>query len=607
MMNIIADLVYKDLTNAFGWALIHSVWQSMIILLIVFACLRFIPAVLSGIRYAVACSGLFLFIATSVFTFIHLMGQSTGTSPLQVQVTNPEIEFAFYQEAETISPATQAFSLISSAVQSNMPLILLVWAAGFLLFFARLSTGVLYTCKLRSEALPLENVWSEYIKIAKQKLGINRLITLGESAAISTPMVIGYFKPVILIPVGMLTGLTTEQLETIFLHELAHIKRHDYLINFVQSVIETVFFFNPFIWSLSNIIRREREFCCDDLVIRHHGGAGAYAHALVQLAEVRLSAHLFALSLADDKNQLLNRIRRIMENSVKNYSGKNRMIIPAILLLAGLFSISWLGIQQEKGFKEGPSRSDQDTVVRKNEKGAHYSGRSIITLDEEGQPHEEIPVPSVEPVLMVIPVPPVDPVLPDVELEAIPDTIPFGLHFKDRKQWEKFSKDFEEKFKTRFEDSYSKHQAGLSEIMKEMQEKFQSQDWLAMEHFRFPDEAILKAQEDALRNLEDFETHHTFKDLHKNLETLQENLEHMQNLDLGRWDHDGYLQKYDDALRKQLISDGYLSENEPVERMEWNDDSFKVNGTEIKDSDRKKYRDLHDKYFEGGQRRGKVE
>src|SRR5688572_16942070 len=178
-----------------------------------------------------------------------------------------------------------------------------------------------------------------------------------------------------------------------------------------------------------------------------------------------------------------------MENSVNNHSGIDRPIMPAMLLLADLFNISWLGIRQENSSKQDPL-ADQDTVIRKKENAARYSRRSIITLDEKGQPHEEIveefegdeemrplivqdfenitaipgisdifpvmpapsvdpvlrvmSVPFVDPVLMVMPVPPVDPVLPDVEFEAITDTIPFGFHFKDRKHWEEFSKDFEE-------------------------------------------------------------------------------------------------------------------------------------------------------------------
>src|SRR5690606_8513761 len=102
--------------------------------------------------------------------------------------------------------------------------------------------------------------------------------------------------------------------------------RHDYIINLFQSLLETIFFFNPFVWMISSAIRREREFCCDDEVVRRNGSPLTYAKALAQLEEIRHSKPVFALSLAENKNQLLNRIKRIMEKSAKNYSGRERII-----------------------------------------------------------------------------------------------------------------------------------------------------------------------------------------------------------------------------------------------------------------------------------------
>src|SRR5204862_7511696 len=114
-----------------------------------------------------------------------------------------------------------------------------------------------------SEGLIPDNDWSNIVQQLARQLHIDRVIPLAQSAHINAPLVIGYIKPVIMIPVGMFSGLSPEQIETIFIHELAHIKRHDYFINVLQSIIEALFFFNPFIWIVSNIIRREREYCCD--------------------------------------------------------------------------------------------------------------------------------------------------------------------------------------------------------------------------------------------------------------------------------------------------------------------------------------------------------
>ena len=607
-MNLLTNSTSNDWSNALGWTLLHSLWQGLAILLIVFAGLRFIPAIYSRLRYAVACGGLLLFMLASFFTFIYLKSQQF--TPVSIQaIVNHGIEIKQDPGVE-LSSLARVLSLISSTIQMNMPWILTTWIAGFLFFAIRLAGGAFYTYNLRSAAVPIDNEWSDHIQAISKKLGIQRLIALAESGAISTPVVIGYFKPVILIPVGMLTGLTTEQLETIFLHELAHIKRHDYLINFLQSVIETIFFFNPFIWSLSNLIRREREYCCDDLVVTQHGGARAYAQALVQLSEVRLSKHVFALSLVEDKNQLLNRIRRIMEKSVKNYSGKSRIITPAILLIAGLLCISWLGIHRENGFSRDPLLSaDQDTPKRKNEKSARYSRKTVVTTDENGQPHEEIveefegdedlrpfvqvipPIPDISPVIPMMPVPPVDPVLPDLDFEAIPDTIPpFGFHFNNQQHWENFAKYFEESFQHRFEDLQVMGDSGLSNLMQDFELNFKLDDWHGgFENFNIP--------QDAFKDLKDFDAG-PFKHLEEQMERLREfDMDHFRDFGGEPRDGEGNFHRYQNALREQLIKDGYLSKSEKIKTIERTDDFFKVNGIEIKKSDHQKYEDLHEKYF----------
>lgn len=619
------DLFSNEWANALGWALLHSLWQSLIILLIVVACLRFIPTLLSKVRYAVTCAGFLLTLLTSLFTFNYLINQNISNPDSWLENTNGGIEYFVTDNASI--PAFEHWLLkLTLVIESHMAWIVAVWMIGFLIFSARFYCGFFYTNKLRTSAIPLQNEWSEYIQLLCNKLGINRLIILAESAEINSPVVMGYFKPIILLPVGMLTGLTTEQLETIFLHEIAHIKRHDFLVNLFQSFVETLFFFNPCIWSLSNLIRREREFCCDDLVIHHHQSPLAYAHALTQLEEIRLSKNTFVLSLAENKNQLLNRIKRIMERSVKNYSGKGRMIIPVILLMVGLLCASWLSIQEKKGYKSDSLVVEQDTSIRKNIKSARYSRRKTITVNEDGVPHEEISEefegeeglrlllsemdpPSPPGVSFFIPpmvFQPTAPLLPSLDIDTIPDSLPGPeFHLRPGLQWEEFSKAFEEKFKGRFEDFYSSHETELSKIMKELQEKFQSQDWpelgMSFEDLNIAEEGFQqaqRAQQEALKNLKELENQNIFKNLQENMKRTQEvEMENFRNLELDLKIHDDNFRKYEQDLRERLIEDGYLSENEAIKSMEWNDESYKINGNPIKESDKKKYNDLQEKYL----------
>lgn len=607
-MDAIKEILSNDWANALGWTLLHSIWQSAMVFLIVVVVLRFLPAAFSRVRYAVSCAGLFLLFISSALTFTYFIPGEVEPMAIHNGGTLP-IEFAAYTMGDT--PRGQAlFSSVNSVVQTYMPFILAAWMAGFFLFAIRLSTGIWYTGRLREESTPLENRWSIYIKEISEKLGIRRLVALAESPSVKSPMVIGYLKPVILIPAGMLTGLTTEQLETIFVHELAHIKRHDYLINFIQSFLETVFFFNPFVWILSNVIRREREYCCDDLVLRHHGGVRAYAYALTHLAEARLSTQSFALSLAADKNQLLNRIRRIMEKSAKNHSGKTRILLPAVLLTGGLLCISWLGIQQEKAPQADSLGADQDTIIGDNKNGAFYSRKSIITIDENGQPHEEVveefegdeelrplmemdlpPLPDISP---FTPPDVLSPALPHLRFQGVPDSLPRHFFpFGDHGSWEEIMKAFEHRA-----EEFALRSADAEEFMKEFEEKFRSQDWRP----RFDS---LNIPGDILQGLHDFEGFH---DLEESLERLRGfEMEHLRQMERNLEKHDKALRSYEQVLREELIKDGYLSEKETIESLQWDDTMFKVNGKRIKDSDLKKYQEIHDEYFNAADPSGKLE
>jgi hypothetical protein len=256
--------------------------------------------------------------------------------------------------------------------------------------------GWLTIKRLKASAIAVDDQWNERLLYLAKKIGIREIVVLAESAITEAPVVVGYFRPMILIPIGMFSGLSTEQLESIFVHELIHIRRRDYLVNLLQSLLEAVYFFNPFVWIISGIIRREREHCCDDAVIALHGNPLAYAHALTALEEVKLTRTGFALSLAENKNQLLNRIKRIMEKSVRSYSGRER-IIPAILLITGLICASWLTIQRKESERYQIKHPDvvkvepvsADTTIRIEMSGRYYK-KTVTTVDKDGKPHEEV-------------------------------------------------------------------------------------------------------------------------------------------------------------------------------------------------------------------------
>ncbi|HEX6892658.1 MAG TPA: M56 family metallopeptidase, partial [Chryseolinea sp.] len=379
--------------HALGWSLVHSLWQGLLSIIIALVVLRCIPSKWSSARYAVATVTLLVIFLTSLATFIYLndsFEKYPDASATTAYYTYP-VENAG-QRNPYFSGLLQTFT---STLQDYLPFIVLSWGVGTLLFSFRLFGGWLTIKRLKASAIAVDGQWNERMGYLAHKLGIREVVLLGESAIAQAPIVIGYFKPMILIPVGMFSGLSTEQLETIFIHELIHIRRRDYLVNLLQSLLEAVYFFNPFVWIISGIIKREREHCCDDAVIALHGNPLAYARALTALEEVRLSRAGFALSLAENKNQLLKRIKRIMEKSVKPYSLRER-IVPAILLITGLLCASWLTVQSGRSVQEEnkPSTSDQqttssDTTIRIEKSGRYYK-KTVTTIGEDGKPHEEV-------------------------------------------------------------------------------------------------------------------------------------------------------------------------------------------------------------------------
>jgi len=190
----------------------------------------------------------------------------------------------------------------------------MLWLIGAVTFWVRLVGGWMVAARMRSMLVrPAPAEWQQTISRLGGRIGLSRPVRLLRSALVQVPTVVGWLRPVVLMPVGALSGLPTEQVEALLLHELAHIRRHDYLVNILQSVAEALLFYHPAVWWVSGHIRAERELCCDDVAVAASGDVLIYAQALVELESHRpahlhaavtanggslaLSAHCFPLSL----------------------------------------------------------------------------------------------------------------------------------------------------------------------------------------------------------------------------------------------------------------------------------------------------------------------
>jgi GWxTD domain-containing protein len=220
----------------------------------------------------------------------------------------------------------------------------------------------------------------------KHRLGITRVVMLANSALVQVPTVIGWLRPVILVPVGCLTGLAPVQIEAILAHELAHIQRHDYLIGVLQSFVEAVLFYHPAVWWVSKQVRRERENCCDDLAVRTSGDSFAYAKALSVLEEHR--SFYPEVSLGANGGALMMRIRRLLGyKEAPAFSQLAGMTLLALAVAAAACSIGAFAHAQAAADKQlsAENGSASKSLPPMYQEWVDEDVRWIITPEERAQ------------------------------------------------------------------------------------------------------------------------------------------------------------------------------------------------------------------------------
>jgi HEAT repeat protein len=224
-------------------------------------------------------------------------------------------------------------------------------------------------------ATPAGTACAGAVRRLMNRLGITRAVTVLESTAVRVPAVIGALRPVLLVPASALTGLTPQQLEVLLAHELAHIRRHDYLVNLVQSVVETILFYHPAVWWVSGRVRAEREHCCDDLAVALCGDRNLYVGALVGLEELRGAP---VLAAAASGGSLLERVRRLVAPDLPHAGATPRWQAGAIAL-AAVLAVGVPALSQPQGPPAPGPRvtpaETPDTVIFHPEPGEPLASR----------------------------------------------------------------------------------------------------------------------------------------------------------------------------------------------------------------------------------------
>jgi TonB family protein len=298
------------LVHSLGWTLLHFVWQGALVAALLWLALGLLPAQLSRTRYAAALCALALMAALPLATFSHLAVRDLAASRA-LALAPISIDSNFVIRVTPTNAPEPLLPRIQRALDDSVPWLPALWLAGVVLFLARLNLGLLIARGMaNSAALTPPAELQRIFDSLRTRLRISRPVRLMHSAIVQVPTVIGWLRPVVLVPIGCLAGMSAIQVEAILAHELGHIRRHDYLVSILQSLIEAFLFYQPAVWWVSRQLRRERKNCCDDLAVAIAGDPLAYARALSSLEERR--ALMPSLALAASGGALTSRIRRLL-------------------------------------------------------------------------------------------------------------------------------------------------------------------------------------------------------------------------------------------------------------------------------------------------------
>ena len=320
------------LVSVLSRTFIHSLWQGL--LLSIIAALILQLTLKSGAikRYNGIFFLLITFITGTVITFIWQWDNAASQNVYGFSsFTQTAVAVFFSGNTHYMG---QLLQTISHYIIANEQLIFYGWLMIFTLKLIKLSGALWYNQRVRHREIyePGTGLKQACSNLSK-KLGLNRTVSLLESGYCKLPLVLGYLKPVILLPAGLLTQLPADQVEAILLHELAHIRRNDYLVNFFQNILETVFFFNPFILWLSSRLREERENCCDDIALAYSQNRKSLAAALISFKTYELYGNAFTTAFPGRKKILFQRVSRILYNKNNGLGmGEKLLFIPAIIL-----------------------------------------------------------------------------------------------------------------------------------------------------------------------------------------------------------------------------------------------------------------------------------
>ncbi len=315
------------LAAAIGWTLFHSLWEGAMIAVLLAGTLAFTRSARG--RYMAACLAMCLIVVCFAVTLLRLVPRHQTAGAIRNSIV---LAWNTPMAPADLPPGP------FRGMADFLPWLVPFWIAGVVLFYLRhLASWAMARRLRRTGVCAAPDFWQERLRLLAGRLRLSRPVGLLESCLTSVPVVMGHLRPVILVPVGLLTGLPAGQIESILLHELAHIRRYDYLVNMLQTSVEGLLFYHPVVWWISGVIRTEREHCCDDLAVALSGDVHQYAVALAALEQSRDASHAV---LAATGGNLVKRIHRLLIPTQAASSALTPFVSAGILMITAAVALT---------------------------------------------------------------------------------------------------------------------------------------------------------------------------------------------------------------------------------------------------------------------------
>lgn len=351
--------------KAICWTIIHSLWQGLLAALVAGVIIVGTRKSTARLRYNLLGTVLVLFVITTGITLLRLMREGVAMKGITDTDNVMTSDYSIVIERNEMAPVPAGGTLdfLVTYFNANADLIVLIWLVFFLFHCIRLVTGLATISRLKHyKTHEAGEKWGIKLNSLCESIGIRQSINLLQSEIVKVPVAIGFFKPVILVPLGLLSNLPADQVETILMHELAHIRRRDYLMNILQRFTESVFFFNPALLWISSLVRQEREACCDDIVMANTNHQGSYLEALVSFQEFSLAGSQYAMGITSKKHYLLNRVKRMLTRENKKLDVMEKMfLIMGVVIVSAFSFIPKKEAKAQQPVRQATKRAEEKT------------------------------------------------------------------------------------------------------------------------------------------------------------------------------------------------------------------------------------------------------